>query len=292
MRCDASEQGPVTRSQIRVLLAEDNPTDALLLKESLGDVAGVVFAMRHVECLVDCLEILSQETFDAVLIDLGLPDSTGLETFRRIREAAPEAVILVLTGLEDEDTGVKAVQMGAEDYLMKSQVRTSLLGRIVRYAIERHELKKRLEETREREARDREVQSVEQLSTAPSTPVTASIYAGSSLRENAPETFNDLVREYARLLEVSLELRTYKTGRTLSDELRDLGNEFGMLRASPRDVVEIHATVLKEKLRGLNSQKAQALLEEGRVAVLELMGYVAGFYRSFYTLPARRGQRE
>jgi DNA-binding NarL/FixJ family response regulator len=274
---------------INVLLAEDDPTDAMLLKESLAYVGGIDFRIEHVDCLAACLEAVRRSTFDAVLIDLGLPDSSGLETFRTLRDEAPGAVILVLSGLEDEETAIKAVQMGAEDYLMKSQVRTSLLGRMIRYAIERHGLKKQLEDKRTREAQALELRSMDGLSVPPGTNMTAGLYGGGSLRENMSDAFDSLARQYAQILDTSLELRTYKSERSLSDDLRELGNELGLLRAAPRDLVEIHSTVIRDKIRGTSVRKSEALLEEGRLAVLETMGYLAGFYRSFYTATARKG---
>lgn len=285
MRRISARQGDhVNPSQIRILLAEDNPTDFLLLKEALGHTSNVSFNISHVECLAECIEALQKERFDAVLIDLGLPDSTGLSTFQSLREYADHTVVVVLTALEDEDVGMKAVQMGAEDYLMKSEVRTSLLGRMIRYAIERTELRRKLEESRDREAHEREVRSIERLAT-PATQVTAAMYAGSSLREGMPEEFVKIATRYSRVLDGSLERRVYKTEDKLSDHLLDLGNDLGLLRASARDVVEVHSTVLKDKIKGLPLAKAHALLEESRLALLELMGDVVSFYRSSYIAP-------
>lgn len=275
-------------SQIRVLIAEDNPTDILLFKESLGQASNASFHITHVQCLADCIEALKKERFDAVLIDLGLPDSSGLNTFRALREYAQNTVFVVLTSLEDEDAGMRAVQMGAEDYLMKSEVRTSLLGRLIRYAIERTELRKQLEENRDRETHDREVQSVERLAIS-ATQVASAMYCAGSLRESMPEEFVKISSRYSRMLDDSLEQRIYKTERSLSDQLMELGNDLGLLRASARDVVEVHSTVLKERIKGVPVVKARALLEEARLAVLELMGDVVSFYRAAYTAPPIKG---
>jgi DNA-binding NarL/FixJ family response regulator len=278
--------------QINVLLAEDNPTDALLLKESLMDVAGIEFLVSHVERLDACLELLSRTRFDVILMDLGLPDSSGLETFRSLREKAPDLVVLVLTGLEDEETGIQAVKLGAEDYLMKSQVKTSLLGRIIRYAIERNHMRKALDERKEREAQDREVRSLERLSNAAATSVTAALYSGSAVQQSMPQEFQDAVLHYSRLLDVKLELRAHRTEETCADELRDLGNELGLLRATPRDIVQIHSMALRDKIRNIPLPKTQAYLEESRIVVLELMGYLAGFYRNYYTSAYKKDIRQ
>src|SRR5205814_214856 len=88
------------------------------------------------------LDCLSSRRFDVIVLDLSLPDSTGLETFRRLHALASSTPIVVLTGLSDATVGIAAVQQGAQDYLVKGQVDGPLLVRALRYAIER----KRLEE--------------------------------------------------------------------------------------------------------------------------------------------------
>ncbi len=128
------------KAQIRVLLVEDSATDALLLRETLSDIPGVEYALTHVERLADCLVRLGEETFDVLLLDLGLPDSRGVDTFIRLHQHEPGLPVLVLTGLDDEATGMKTLQEGAQDYLIKHQLQASLLGRSIRYAIERHRI--------------------------------------------------------------------------------------------------------------------------------------------------------
>jgi PAS domain S-box-containing protein len=127
---------------IKILLIEDNPDDAELLLHMLAEIPSADFELRHTERLGEALERLVEESFDAVFLDLGLPDSQGLETLCKIRHQFPGVPVLVLTGLDDQMLGVKAVQEGAQDYLVKGQVNGETLVRAVRYAIER----KRVEE--------------------------------------------------------------------------------------------------------------------------------------------------
>jgi PAS domain S-box-containing protein len=121
----------------RLLLVEDNPTDALLVREALSDAPSVPFVLTQVERLAEGLEHLAATECDVVLLDLGLPDSQGLETFLKIHDAMPSLPIVVLTGLVDEEMGIRAVQHGAQDYLVKGEVDGQLLVRALRYAIER-----------------------------------------------------------------------------------------------------------------------------------------------------------
>jgi two-component system, cell cycle response regulator len=126
--------GPVTT----VLLVEDNPADARLLREALAEIADSRFEITHCETLAQAHEFLAKHTSDVILSDLGLPDSQGLETIRHIHKAAPGVPVVVLTALNDESFGGQVLQEGAQDYLVKGQIDSRLLWRALRYAMERH----------------------------------------------------------------------------------------------------------------------------------------------------------
>jgi len=121
---------------LNVLLVEDNPADARLVRELLREV-GPPITLTHADRLRQAIEYLRAGGFNAVLLDLGLPDSEGLDTFARTLAEAGEAPIVVLTGLADEDLAVRAVREGAQDYLVKGRVDGRLLSHAVRYAVER-----------------------------------------------------------------------------------------------------------------------------------------------------------
>ena len=123
---------------LSVLLVEDNPGDARLLTVGLAEEAGDAFNIEWVQDLSTALEHLSADVVDAILLDLNLPDSEGFDTFARMQAAAPEVPILVLTGLEDDTIGLKAIQQGAQDYLGKADLTGSAVARALRYAVERH----------------------------------------------------------------------------------------------------------------------------------------------------------
>ena len=109
-------------SIIRVLLVEDNPSDTLWVKKALGGKIGTKVELIHAECLSASLEKLKGETVDAILLNLTLPDSQGLDTFYRIKALAPDIPILIFSGVVDEALAVEAVQHGAQDYLVKGSV--------------------------------------------------------------------------------------------------------------------------------------------------------------------------
>jgi signal transduction histidine kinase len=121
----------------RALSVEDNLTDAFLLNEVLGRIRDARFETTHVERLEDALASLAVASYDVVLLDLGLPDSQGPDTVTRLRQSQSAVPVVVLTGLDDEAVGITAVQMGAQDYLVKGSLTPLVLGRSIRYAIER-----------------------------------------------------------------------------------------------------------------------------------------------------------
>ncbi len=119
---------------LHILLVEDSPGDARLIRELL---IGVAYRLDIAERLSDALDQLAHGNFAAILLDLSLPDSYGLDTVVRVSTASA-APVIVLTGVNDEDLAFSAVRAGAQDYLIKGEVTTSLLSRAIRYAIERH----------------------------------------------------------------------------------------------------------------------------------------------------------
>jgi two-component system sensor histidine kinase UhpB len=135
---------------IKILLIEDNPGDARLIREMLRDVIGQSFALDWVSNLAEGLERESRGGIDLVLLDLGLPDSKGLDTFAKAYEQAPLIPFIVLTGLADESLALSAVRKGAQDYLFKNEINPNLLVRAIRYAIERKRAEIALEAERKK----------------------------------------------------------------------------------------------------------------------------------------------
>jgi phosphoserine phosphatase RsbU/P len=127
---------------IRALLIEDNPGDARLIREMLRDagVGHTAVELAHADRLALGLQQLTNQITDVVLLDLTLPDSRGFETFTTVHTHAPDIALVVLSGLDDETLAVRAVQEGAQDYLVKGQVDGGAILRSMRYAIERQRL--------------------------------------------------------------------------------------------------------------------------------------------------------
>ena len=122
---------------IKALLVEDNDVDAQLTQDLLSEWSIEEFRITRVKTLGEGLALLSRERFDAVLLDLSLPDAFGLPTVRQVHATSPTIPVVVLSGVSDQNLALQAVQQGAQDYLVKGQGHPELLARAVRYAIER-----------------------------------------------------------------------------------------------------------------------------------------------------------
>ncbi len=131
-------------ASVRVLLVEDNPGDARLVEILLSEVGTTSFEITHAERLSEALEHLSRSEYDVILLDLSLPDSSGVETVDQMRAAVHHMPVVVLSGQDDEDTALRAIQGGAEDYLLKGHGDGGLIARSIRYSIERKRSEERL----------------------------------------------------------------------------------------------------------------------------------------------------
>jgi signal transduction histidine kinase len=131
---------------MRILLIEDNPGDALLVREYLSDADPSV-ELIHKISLQDAISALADNNIDAILLDLSLPDAQGLETVHKVRALAPHHPIVVLSGINDRETAVMTLQNGAQDFLVKGQGKGDDILRALKYAIERAELLLKLEQS-------------------------------------------------------------------------------------------------------------------------------------------------
>jgi len=139
----------MTTEKLHILLIEDNPGDVRLIEEMMGR-AEIEYSIRHAGTLSDGLEKLRKQTFDVILLDMNLPDSSGLASVPEIKKVAPKMPIVMLTGLDDEDTAMSALQLGVQDYLLKDRIDRTLLIRALRYSMERKRILDALTESEEK----------------------------------------------------------------------------------------------------------------------------------------------
>ncbi len=135
-------------NKINVLLVEDDRGDAFYVQEILSDQKDQLIETVWVETIGQALGRLAGGDIDVILLDLSLPDGTGIKTFSKVNSQAPAVPTVILTGLDDADSAAKAVSEGAQDYVVKGDLDGRLLARTIRFAIERQKLLLKLKEAR------------------------------------------------------------------------------------------------------------------------------------------------
>jgi DNA-binding NarL/FixJ family response regulator len=132
--------------KISILIVEDNPGDIVLIREYLAEKPAFRHHIMEAATLAAAMELLGGTDFDVVLLDLSLPDSSGLDTVRTIVTRFPDIAVVVLTGLQNDDIAFQAVRYGAQDYLEKQLLSPALLYKSIMYAIERKQAMQQKEE--------------------------------------------------------------------------------------------------------------------------------------------------
>jgi glutamate dehydrogenase (NAD(P)+) len=127
----------MSEARVRVLTVEDNPAQARLIKQILNESQRPVFELVSAGTLTDALSTMQAQPFDLILLELALPDSRATDTFQRVQAAAPELPIVILTSVDDASLAARAVESGAQDYLMEGEIDGPTLIRSIRYALER-----------------------------------------------------------------------------------------------------------------------------------------------------------
>lgn len=276
---------------LKVLLVEDNPGDAKLVTALLSGPDEIGFEVHHAKRLDEAATLLSKQSFDAVLLDLSLPDSNGMHSIDATKSQieGQRIPIVVITGHNADDQDLQSVQHGAEDYLLKSNLHAEVLSRSIRYAVERQRLKQRQDVADAEKRQAREIENLEKMGSPSATMITARVYGLERLSDSAADTFEALVEQYSDLIDQAIEQRAFKIDSRTSQGVRILAQRLGFLRASPRDVVELHVKSLKANRRAQKTT-SYAIAEEARFLLLELMGNLAAYYRD-HMLPIGKARR-
>lgn len=132
---------------LKILLVEDNPGDAFLIQEMLEDIPDYDFTITKTETLKDTLVKLRETEFDIVLLDLGLPDSQGLDALESVLDLQINFPVVVITGLNDGKTGQRAMEMGAQSYMVKGEFSSHSIAQTILYSIERSKILKKLKDS-------------------------------------------------------------------------------------------------------------------------------------------------
>ncbi|HVR99422.1 MAG TPA: response regulator [Thermoanaerobaculia bacterium] len=249
---------------LRVLVVDvDGKVTSLLTTAFEGSAERERFDLARASGLTETLERVAAGDVDVVLLPIS-PPSQELGSLVTLRAEAPSLPIVVLCASADEALAVKAVQLGASDYLVAERLYGTLAARSLRHAVEA--------------ARVRAVLARHHAE----WPASLGGGAGSRpapLRAAFPERFAELARDYGEILDRAVEQVLLRRPATLEPQLQKLAGDAAELRAGPRDVVELHAAVMKQREAEQGAQRMKLYLAEGRVRLLELMGHLVTLYR-------------
>jgi DNA-binding response OmpR family regulator len=250
---------PIENRPIKVLLIEDNAEHAELLERLLGFSDYPRFTVTTGRTLADGLKKLGAGAEDIVLLDLTLPDSQGVETFRRVNTAAPTLPIVILSGISDVTSAIEMVQEGAQDYLVKGHVDTHLLLRSIQYAIERKRSQvAALEVNVELEARVKE-------RTAALVAVNEQLQREVGERRHAEE---QLVKSNRQLTVALAELRAVQRGKAFAERsgaaTRELEEAFRRIQQHSELILRAPAVLANPEKVTEHLQQIVAAVEAGR----------------------------
>ena len=270
---------------VHILVVDDQPANLVAMEAVLAPLGQRLLLAPSGE---RALSLLLDHEVAVILLDVNMPGLSGYETARLIRERERSRYtpIIFLTARDaDPREALEGYALGAVDFIFKP-----VLDEIVRYKTSVFvELYKARRRDQELEAERRVVRELKEelehhrgLRIAPQLPVGAAMYGALSLERASRSTFDELAASYGRVLEHALESQALKVDHGIAEQLRQLAESLGFYRAGPRDVIELHTTVLAAKTKDAPSPRARALVAEGRFLVLELMGHLVSYYRRYY----------
>lgn len=258
-----------------LLLIEDDEAQAALVTEHLRlGSEEPTFEVDVCTTLEEAVAAARRDQHDACLLDLGLPDSEGLDAVVALRTAAPRLPIVVLTG-RDETLALRALRVGAQDYLSKDHIEPTSLVRSIRYAMERHSILERLD-ARVRARRDAHEELLLDALAPQRTTIDLDTGDHGPLRERRPVLFEALVEQCAGLLTTASELvldRPLETLEALTSRLVEL-------EADSHDALDLYRSA---RTRVLAEEDIGDPLEWGegsRAVLVELLAHLANAYRA------------
>ncbi len=256
---------------LEILLIEDDAEDADFLKQYLEDFE-TPYELVVVKCLGEGLERLKSDPVDVVLLDLNLPDARGAEGIQSIKEIRDDLVVVIISGQSDEELIKRCLGAGAEDYLFKHELNPVLLRRSIGYALSRY----RQQQVSElKEILDRYHQFSSQGGT---TSVTARMAGSGPLSEKYPVLFDGIRSDYQQIVNNYLK-HLIVNGPKPREAMESVVTQLGDHGAGPRDLIDVHAAVMRDAMARFQGRDAKALASDARLLALEMMGMLVEYYR-------------
>lgn len=262
---------------IIVLVIEDEQIDFKLLQRALREYNSIKLIWEPT--LARGLCTLKAQPIDVVLLDLSLPDSVGLDTIDAIATSTSTPIV-VMSNTKDEQTALKAVMHGAQDYLFKDQMEPLLLSRTLRYAVERYNLLAELHSARQIDRREIELQRLK--SHEPDKPQKRTKSSGDSeaFRIRQPNAYKNVLIAYRELLLYLMNRREYQVKpMNVSELLKQAATLLGRGHATPQDAIDAHTISVRVVLAELPEQKNELCHQEARYLLSGLLGHLCYFYK-------------
>jgi len=257
--------------KLNILLVDDRPENLRALEIQLeNSYINIIKATSGNEAL----GLVLKYDFALILLDVQMPDMDGFETAELMKgdESTKCIPIIFVTAICNErEHLLRGYDVGGADFIFKP-LDPEILKCKVRVFLELHQQKNAQQE--------KELQSTASLSRL-SGSAKDQMLGMPPLKRGGPDEFNEFVKRYGNLLDLSFEQRVSKASHNISEELGAISEELGFMKATPRDVVEIHSTALREKSDKGTQGTIQIYVEEGRIMLLELMGNLVSFYRKY-----------
>lgn len=271
--------------KLHILFVEDNIFQARLTISIIETHLGM--RLTHVTTLAETIAKLKTERYDLILLDLNLPDSSGLQTLISIQQTAPASAVIIITAREDENLAQEAVEHGAQDFIHKSNLDPELLRRSIRYAILRHQTQMELHvlKQRQEDAIRQTLPEIEELDSAQREDLSVTSKE-ESLRKRNPESFNRLLNLYMYLIDNFM--KRISEGKSILGITQSLCTQLFEVNANPNDVNDLHLSSLKKYLADKTPEEEKTILVDGRMFALEVMGNLAEVYRAEYLKKGRR----
>ena len=256
----------------RLLLVEDTVSDAKAAKICLNVAGKESYEISVATSLKAAIEHLDRYEIDVILLDLSLPDSSGIDTLTKLYAVSSEVPIVVLTGLDDDELAMRCIGAGAQDYLCKADMTPHNLRRVLGYAAGR--------------VREGQLQALRTMlqgcqalsSQQMSGPVTRSLAGVGPIKDRTPDAFVQFQDTYGDLLERYMEYLRVKIDKP-RELMEILVTRLGDLGATPRDMIDIHVGALDAAARKLKQSRVPAFASDGRLFALEMMGLLVEYYR-------------
>lgn len=235
--------------KIKILIIEDNSIDKRLMEEFLSDLDDLQFDISHAFRLKEAFNLLNLQDYDIVTLDLGLPDSHGLETFERFQAAFPNIPTIVVSGYEDPHVAKTVVTAGAHGYIVKGNFDQQSLVKEIKLAINKQGFRAKVAEKIFIGASKIEpiIKSSSNEDNVDSKQISKkTLEIAKNLSEREPEIFQELVTEYLQLIPLSADINSSQIKVKVKEFFEKHNEAFMMLNLSKEDVAEVHEAALSK----------------------------------------------